>query len=202
MVRQPAEQQQTQTKQPETNTTTNSNTYTVKSGDTLSGIAGKFNTTYTQLAQLNHISNPNVIHIGQVLTLHQTTAQNTTNHQESQQNKQVTTSANGTYTVKSGDTLSQIAARFNTTTSALASTNHISNPNLIEVGQQLRINNSASAQKTTSRHSNTNNGNYVVQSGDSLSKIAAYHGLNWRSIAAKNNIQSPYTILVGQHLSL
>ena len=204
LVRQPAEQQQQQTtpKRTETNTTTNSNTYTVKSGDTLSGIAGKFNTTYTQLAQLNHISNPNVIHIGQVLTLHQTTAQNTTNHQESQQNKQVTTSANGTYTVKSGDTLSQIAARFNTTTSALASTNHISNPNLIEVGQQLRINNSASAQKTTSRHSNTNNGNYVVQSGDSLSKIAAYHGLNWRSIAAKNNIQSPYTIFVGQHLSL
>ena len=204
LVRQPVEQQQQQTtpKRTETNTTTNSNTYTVKSGDTLSGIAGKFNTTYTQLAQLNHISNPNVIHVGQVLTLHQTTAQNTTNHQESQQNKQVTTSANGTYTVKSGDTLSQIAARFNTTTSALASTNHISNPNLIEVGQQLRINNSASAQKTTSRHSNTNNGNYVVQSGDSLSKIAAYHGLNWRSIAAKNNIQSPYTIFVGQRLSL
>lgn len=205
LVRQPAAeqpQQQTTPKQTETNTTTNSNTYTVKSGDTLSQIAGKFNTTYTQLAQLNHISNPNVIHVGQVLTLHQTTAQNTTNHQESQQNKQVTTSANGTYTVKSGDTLSQIAARFNTTTSALASTNHISNPNLIEVGQQLRINNSASAQKTTSRHSNTNNGNYVVQSGDSLSKIAAYHGLNWRSIAAKNNIQSPYTIFVGQRLSL
>ncbi|MQB64889.1 LysM peptidoglycan-binding domain-containing protein [Limosilactobacillus reuteri] len=204
LVRQPAEQQQQQAtpKRTENNTTTNSNIYTVKSGDTLSGIAGKFNTTYTQLAQLNHISNPNVIHVGQVLTLHQTTAQNTTNHQESQQNKQVTTSANGTYTVKSGDTLSQIAARFNTTTSALASTNHISNPNLIEVGQQLRINNSASAQKTTSRHSNTNNGNYVVQSGDSLSKIAAYHGLNWRSIAAKNNIQSPYTIFVGQRLSL
>ncbi|MFR0610989.1 LysM peptidoglycan-binding domain-containing protein [Limosilactobacillus balticus] len=205
LVRQPAAEQQQQTppKQTETNTTTNSNTYTVKSGDTLSGIAGKFNTTYTQLAQLNHISNPNMIHVGQVLMLHQTIAQNTTtNHQESQQNKQVTTSANGTYTVKSGDTLSQIAARFNTTTSALASTNHISNPNLIEVGQQLRINNSASAQKATSHYSTTNNRSYVVQSGDSLSKIAAYHGLNWRSIAAKNNIQSPYTIFVGQRLSL
>lgn len=205
LVRQPATEQQTATKQTETNTTTtntNSNTYTVKSGDTLSGIAGKFNTTYTQLAQLNQISNPNLIHVGQVLTLHQSTTQNTVaNHQETQSNKQTTTT-NDTYTVKSGDTLSQIAARFNTTTSALASTNHISNPNVIEVGQQLRISNNTSAQNTSHYSNSNNNGNYVVQSGDSLSKIAAYHGLNWRSIAAKNNIQSPYTIFVGQRLSL
>ena len=204
LVRQPAANQQTDSKQTQTNTSaTYNNTYTIKSGDTLSGIAGKFNTTYTQLAQLNHISNPNLIHVGQVLTIRQTATQNTTvNRQESQQNKQqATTTSNGTYTVKNGDTLSQIAARFNTTTSALASSNHISNPNLIEVGQQLRINNNANVQKNTSYYS-TSNSDYVVQSGDSLSKIAAYHGLNWRSIAAKNDIQSPYTIFVGQHLSL
>ena len=203
LVRQPAANQQTDSKQAQTNTSaTNNNTYTIKSGDTLSGIAGKFNTTYTQLAQLNHISNPNLIHVGQVLTIRQTATQNTTvNRQESQQNKQQATTSNGTYTVKNGDTLSQIAARFNTTTSALASSNHISNPNLIEVGQQLRINNNANVQKNTSHYS-TNSSDYVVQSGDSLSKIAAYHGLNWRSIAAKNDIQSPYTIFVGQHLSL
>lgn len=204
LVRQPAANQQTDSKQAQTNTSaTNNSTYTIKSGDTLSGIAGKFNTTYTQLAQLNHISNPNLIHVGQVLTIRPTATQNTTvNRQESQQNKQqATTTSNGTYTVKNGDTLSQIAARFNTTTSALASSNHISNPNLIEVGQQLRINNNANVQKNTSYYS-TSNSDYVVQSGDSLSKIAAYHGLNWRSIAAKNDIQSPYTIFVGQHLSL
>ncbi|MBB1099293.1 LysM peptidoglycan-binding domain-containing protein [Limosilactobacillus sp. WF-MT5-A] len=204
LVRQPAANQQTDSKQSQTNTSaTNNSTYTIKSGDTLSGIAGKFNTTYTQLAQLNHISNPNLIHVGQVLTIRPTATQNTTvNRQESQQNKQqATTTSNGTYTVKNGDTLSQIAARFNTTTSALASSNHISNPNLIEVGQQLRINNNANVQKNTSYYS-TSNSDYVVQSGDSLSKIAAYHGLNWRSIAAKNDIQSPYTIFVGQHLSL
>ncbi|MBB1095653.1 LysM peptidoglycan-binding domain-containing protein [Limosilactobacillus agrestis] len=204
LVRQPAANQQTDSKQSQTNTSaTNNSTYTIKSGDTLSGIAGKFNTTYTQLAQLNHISNPNLIHVGQVLTIRPTATQNTTvNRQESQQNKQqATTTSNGTYTVKNGDTLSQIAARFNTTTSALASSNHISNPNLIEVGQQLRINNNANVQKNTSYYS-TSNSDYVVQSGDSLSKIAAYHGLNWRSIAVKNDIQSPYTIFVGQHLSL
>lgn len=39
--------------------------YTVKSGDTLSGIAQKYGTTYTKLAQMNGISNPNKIYAGQ-----------------------------------------------------------------------------------------------------------------------------------------
>lgn len=52
-------------------TTNNSsnNRYTVQSGDTLSGIASRFNTTYQRLAQINHIANPNLIYPGQVLAL-------------------------------------------------------------------------------------------------------------------------------------
>lgn len=206
-VQAPATKHETST----VNTNNTANTYTVQSGDTLSRIAGKFNTTYTKLAQLNNIKNPNLIRVGQVLTVRQ-------NVQQTVPAKQVTTNTsvehhttnttNGTYTVKSGDTLSRIANRFNTTTAKLAATNHISNPNLIRVGQQLQINGSAtSSARTTSYHatrstSTANYGSYVVKNGDNLSKIAAYHGLNWRTIAAKNNIESPYTIYVGQRLSL
>ena len=39
--------------------------YIVKSGDTLSGIASKYGTTYTKLAKMNGISNPNKIYVGQ-----------------------------------------------------------------------------------------------------------------------------------------
>lgn len=39
--------------------------YTVKSGDTLSGIATKYGTTYQKLAQMNGIKNPNIIYKGQ-----------------------------------------------------------------------------------------------------------------------------------------
>lgn len=39
--------------------------YVVKPGDTLSGIAQKYGTTYTKLAQMNGISNPNKIYTGQ-----------------------------------------------------------------------------------------------------------------------------------------
>ena len=44
-------------------------TYKVKSGDTLSGIAVKFKTTVKKLQQLNNISNPNLIKVGQTLTI-------------------------------------------------------------------------------------------------------------------------------------
>ena len=44
-----------------------------------------------------------------------------------------------TYTVKRGDTLSAIAKKYGTTVKAIASENHISNVNLIRVGQKLRI---------------------------------------------------------------
>ncbi len=41
--------------------------YTVRSGDTLSGIAAKYGTTYQKLAQMNGIANPNKIYVGQKL---------------------------------------------------------------------------------------------------------------------------------------
>lgn len=44
-------------------------TYVVKSGDTLSGIAAKFGTTYQAIAAKNGISNPNLIYPGQVLKI-------------------------------------------------------------------------------------------------------------------------------------
>ena len=45
----------------------NAQYYTVQSGDTLSGIAAKYGTSYQKVAQLNGISNPNVIYVGQRL---------------------------------------------------------------------------------------------------------------------------------------
>lgn len=98
--------------------------YVVKSGDTLSGIALKFGTTVQELAQLNNIKNPNLIYSGQVLKL---PVSNSSNKYQR------------TYVVQSGDTLSGIASKFGTTVSNLVSLNNISNPNLIYVGQVLKV---------------------------------------------------------------
>ena len=101
-----------------------SGTYTVKPGDTLSGIALKFNTTVRQLADLNGIQNPNEIQAGSTLRL--------TGNPPAQSTETI-------YIVKPGDTLSGIAVKFNTTVSRLAEANGISNPDHIEAGWKLKI---------------------------------------------------------------
>lgn len=98
--------------------------YTVQPGDTLSGIADTYGTTYQKIAADNGIANPNLIYPGQVLKIYIDGG-----------------GAPGEqyYTVVSGDTLSGIAARYGTTWQWLAEVNGIANPNLIYPGQVLRV---------------------------------------------------------------
>ena len=180
-------------------TSSSAMTYTVKSGDTLSSIASSYNTTTSTLTSLNNLSNPNLIYVGQVLKVAGSSTIVSTSTSSSSAS-QATTS--GTYTVKAGDTLSSIASSYNTTTAALASANSISNANLIYVGQVLKVTGTSSSTSTTTSSTSSTSGSYTVKSGDSLSAIAAAHGLNWKTLAAKNNIASPYVIYVGQQLSL
>lgn len=98
-----------------------SRTYTVKSGDTLSGIAACHGTTWQELQRINNIADPNLIHPGQVITLTGSAP------------------AARTYTVRKGDTLSAIAQRHGTTWQELARTNQLANPDLIRPGQVLRL---------------------------------------------------------------
>ncbi|MCQ5068898.1 LysM peptidoglycan-binding domain-containing protein, partial [Faecalibacillus intestinalis] len=133
-----------------TNTETSSASYTVKSGDTLSGIASQYNTTVNQIVSLNQLSNPNLIYVGQVLKLKNS---QTTNSSSSSSSTAATTV--GTYTVKAGDTLSAIASRYSTSSSTLASLNSLSNPNLIYVGQVLKVSSNASTSSSTSSSANS-----------------------------------------------
>ena len=98
-------------------------TYIVQSGDTLSGIASMYGTTYQHLAEINGIANPNLIHVGQEIRIDGTAP----------------TTSEEYYTIQSGDTLSGIAAKFGTTWQWLAEVNGISNPNLIYPGNTIRV---------------------------------------------------------------
>lgn len=154
------------------------NTYTVQSGDTLSGIAAKYGVSVSQLTSWNNISDPNKIYVGQKLVLY----------------------SNGggsgavVYTVKSGDTLSGIAQNFGVSVSNLQTWNNISNANEIYAGQTLLIYNS-----------NGGGGakvSYTVQSGDTLSGIAARFGVSVSQLSSWNGISDPNKIYIGQVLSV
>lgn len=94
--------------------------YYVQRGDTLRKIAAKFNTTVDALLKLNpQITNPNVIYVGQAITI---------------------PAELSTHIVQKGDTLRIIAAKYGTTVDALLALNtNIKNPNLIYIGQVVRV---------------------------------------------------------------
>lgn len=93
--------------------------YVVQSGDALSLIAERHGVTTAALAQANGITNPNLIHPGQRLTIPGGAAR--------------------TYTVQRGDTLSGIGAKFGVPWQSIQSANGIGNANVIHPGQVLTI---------------------------------------------------------------
>jgi LysM repeat protein len=110
--------------------------YIVQPGDTLGSIAARYGTTVQAIAEANGITNPNLISVGQQLTIPVGGAAGS--------GPAVSTAPQPafqptTYTVQPGDNLSSIAARYGTTVAQLVRLNGLSNPNLLSVGQVLRI---------------------------------------------------------------
>lgn len=107
-----------------------------------------------------------------------------------------------TYTVQAGDTLSQIASKYGTTVSEIAGLNGISNPNLIYVGQVLKIDTTNDISVVTSDKYETNHIIYTIQSGDTLSAIAQKYDVSIQSIVQLNNIANPNLIYAGERLRI
>lgn len=193
-----------------------SGVYTVVAGDTLSAIAKKYGTTVAILVSLNGISNPNLIYVGQQIKLpgkekgqEATTpvqekpveeVKPTTPVQEPQKEEQII------YIVKSGDTLSYIAKKYDVTVDALVKANNIANPNLIYVNQKIVIPSKtqtvvqqpvAEAPKEEKQKRT-----YTVKAGDTLWKIAQKYDTTVAALASLNHIKDVNLILVGQVLQI
>ena len=103
-------------------------TYIVQSGDTLTSIAKKFNTTADKIALLNNITNPNLIYPGQILKIETSINSSTRGY-----------NFNTMYTVQKGDTLLGISRKLDVDYKELIQKNDITNPNLIYTGEVLKI---------------------------------------------------------------
>jgi LysM repeat protein len=97
--------------------------YTVRRGDTLSGIARTYGATVSYLTSINGIANPNQIAAGTTICVRAQGGQPTGFH----------------YTVRPGDTLYAIARRFGWTADCLAQVNGMPNPNELYAGRVLWI---------------------------------------------------------------
>ena len=95
-------------------------------------------------------------------------------------------------TVQSGETLSDIAARYGVSMNSLMRLNGIRNSDHVEAGQTLRLPGSVSAGK----------GRHNVQSGDTLSGIAAQYRVSERQLMALNGLSSADHVEIGQTLKL
>lgn len=107
--------------------------YVVERGDSLSVIARRFNTSVARLASLNQLPSRHRIQIGQRLLLPQDP------NQSESVAESPAVSEDGSYTVRRGDTLSLIAARYGVTEQALLGVNGIQDPHRIYPGQQLTM---------------------------------------------------------------
>lgn len=99
--------------------------YVVKDGDTLWGIANKYNVSLYEIADFNNIKNINLIYVDQKIII-----------------PKYTNNENFIlYKVKPGDTLWGISIKYGASLSSIININHLSNPNLIFPGEIIKIKN-------------------------------------------------------------
>ena len=105
-------------------------THTVRSGETLWGIARRYGVSFTELVRLNGLSATNpIIRIGSRLKL----------PNGSSRANGAATGGFANHVVRHGETLSQIARRYGSSAKALQTANNMANPNSLRVGQTLQI---------------------------------------------------------------
>jgi LysM repeat protein len=113
--------------------------YVVRAGDTLNRIAARFNTTAATLAQLNGIANPNIIRVGQQITIPTGGGAPPVVVTSVSPATATPVAAARTHTVRAGETLFRIALRYGVSVSRIAQANGINDPNRVFVGQVLVI---------------------------------------------------------------
>ena len=150
------------------------NYYVVQNGDSLWKIANKYGITVNELKSLNGLTSNNLT-VGQILEVPGSSS-----------------SASGTYTVKSGDSLWKIANEYGLTVAELKSLNDLTS-DILSIGQVLKIPSSSS--------SNSSGSTYTVKAGDSLWNIANQYGITVDELKNLNNLTSN-TLSIGQILKV
>lgn len=156
--------------------------HTIQLGDTLYRISLMYGVPVDDIIAANSLSNPNVLALGQDLRI-----------------PSVADTGSRTHVVRSGETLAEIAIRYNTTVDGIAISNGISNPARIYPGQALTIPSPGAAAREYPAQSATS---HTVQDGETLGRIALRYGVTVSALATANEITNSARIYPGQELSI
>ncbi|WP_186526047.1 lytic transglycosylase domain-containing protein [Leekyejoonella antrihumi] len=186
--------------------------YTVRRGDTLSALAARYGTTVTALRDRNHSSD---IKAGQHIAVpasSPTRSKAPATKPVPQRHRAAKTPTRRTsgYTVRSGDTLTSIALTHHTTVGAVMKANHLSDANLVRLGQELRVPTSAKVTSTKPARSAVRHAakpaahhtSYTVRAGDTLSSIALAHHTSLAALLKANHLSNANLVRTGQRLQV
>jgi LysM repeat protein len=168
-------------------------THTVQYGETMTSIAAQYGVSVSALAAANGIGSPNLIFVGQSLTIPGTGGGSAA---------PAPAASGGAYVVQPGDNLSTIAASYGLSTDALAAANGLSNTNFIWAGQRLTIPGQSAPAPAAPAPAPASGSTYTVQSGDNLSTIASQYGVSVDALAQANGISNRNLLFSGQVLTI
>lgn len=172
--------------------------HTVRSGDTLTAIARKFNVTVQSLAEANGIDPKRAIRPGDELRIPAGAAAGSTSSKSSGP------SSSRTHTVRSGETLGGIAKKYGVTTESLGAANGLGNKTTIRIGQVLKVPGAAAGgpagPSDTSAKAKASPVQHKVRAGDTLSGIAQKYGVSVDALTRANRMDPKKPIRVGQQL--
>ena len=176
-----------------------SGNYTVKPGETLSEIAERYGTSVQRLMQLNNLRSPQDLWAGSRIQVPGATAARPSGGGGGTR----TTTVNANYTVKPGETLSELAERYGTSVHRLMELNNLRGPQDLWAGSRIQVpitrTTTAAAPKPAVNKSATQ---HKVQSGETLSVIADRYGVSMQNLIALNGISNPNQVEVGRTLKL
>lgn len=177
-------------------------TYTVVSGDTLSGIAGRYGLATASVLTLNGLGWKSMIHPGQVLKL-------TSGVVTPAAPSPVASTDVSRYTIIAGDTVSRIAAKFGVSTAILLSANGLGWSSTIFAGGTLAIpGRTAPATPATPAPvpivhvTPIATSTHVIKSGQTIAHIAASYGVSIQSLLSANGLGWSSIIYSGRTLQI
>ncbi|MBO1517537.1 LysM peptidoglycan-binding domain-containing protein [Psychrobacter halodurans] len=173
--------------------------YKVKSGDTLTGVARRYNIGLSDLAAANNLKTNSNLILGRTITIPASgspvVSRASSQSSNATSNTSTSTVSSGkklgnteNYKVKSGDGLIALAREFGVSVEDLAATNDLATNAQLQRGQTLKV-----PKATVS---------YTVGSGDSLIGLARKYGVSTQELADMNNIAADTMLQRGQRLTV